>query len=187
MEEARQHSAVSRVFHLRRNRLGDRRRARHPRCGGRRRRLLLCRRSQHIAGIAGLHLVPGLDAVLADCAASRLPEEPRLPLDHDSIRDHVGVPFDPAEHTALGEVMSTYTATIRWSRKGDGDFAKGQYSRAHEWAFDGGAVVPASASPHIVPAPGRTRPASIRKRRSSPRCPPATCSSSSTSRGGLAG
>ena len=33
--------------------------------------------------------------------------------------------------------MSTYTATIRWSRTGDGDFAKGQYSRAHEWAFDG--------------------------------------------------
>jgi len=49
--------------------------------------------------------------------------------------------------------MTTYTATIRWSRTGDGDFAKGQYSRAHEWAFDGGAVVPASPSPHIVPAP----------------------------------
>ena len=49
--------------------------------------------------------------------------------------------------------MSTYTATIRWSRKGEGDFTKGQYSRAHEWAFDGGAVVPASPSPHIVPAP----------------------------------
>ena len=50
-------------------------------------------------------------------------------------------------------VMSTYTATIRWSREGAEGFAKGQYSRAHEWAFDGGAVVPASASPHIVPAP----------------------------------
>ena len=49
--------------------------------------------------------------------------------------------------------MSTYSATIRWSRTGEGDFAKGQYSRAHEWAFDGGAVVPASPSPHIVPAP----------------------------------
>ena len=49
--------------------------------------------------------------------------------------------------------MSTYTATIRWSRSGAGDFAKGQYSRAHQWVFDGGAVVPASASPHIVPAP----------------------------------
>ena len=49
--------------------------------------------------------------------------------------------------------MTTYTATIRWSREGAEDFTKGQYSRAHEWAFDGGAVVPASASPHIVPAP----------------------------------
>ena len=49
--------------------------------------------------------------------------------------------------------MSIYTATIRWSRDPGPDFAKGQYSRAHAWAFDGGAVVPASASPHIVPAP----------------------------------
>ena len=49
--------------------------------------------------------------------------------------------------------MSTYTATIRWSRLGEGDFAKGQYSRAHEWAFDGGLTVPAGPSPHIVPDP----------------------------------
>ncbi len=49
--------------------------------------------------------------------------------------------------------MSTYTATIRWTRDPGTDFAKGQYSRAHEWAFDGGAVVPASPSPHVVPAP----------------------------------
>jgi organic hydroperoxide reductase OsmC/OhrA len=49
--------------------------------------------------------------------------------------------------------LSAYTATIRWSRTGEGDFAKGQYSRAHEWAFDGGAVVPAGPSPHIVPDP----------------------------------
>ena len=49
--------------------------------------------------------------------------------------------------------MSAYTATIRWTRDPSTDFAKGQYSRAHQWAFDGGAVVPASPSPHIVPAP----------------------------------
>lgn len=49
--------------------------------------------------------------------------------------------------------MSTYTATIRWSRSGAGDFTKGQYSRAHEWAFDGGAVVPASPAPGIVQPP----------------------------------
>ena len=49
--------------------------------------------------------------------------------------------------------MSSYTATVRWSRDGADGFAKGQYSRAHQWAFDGGAVVSASASPHVVPAP----------------------------------
>src|SRR4051812_10383775 len=49
--------------------------------------------------------------------------------------------------------MSIYTATIRWKRGAEGDFTKGQYNRAHEWAFDGGAVIPASASPHIVPTP----------------------------------
>lgn len=49
--------------------------------------------------------------------------------------------------------MSSYTATIRWSAKPGEDYRKGQYSREHEWAFDGGVVTPASASPHIVPAP----------------------------------
>ena len=50
--------------------------------------------------------------------------------------------------------MSTYTATIRWSREGEAEnFAKGRYSRAHEWAFDGGVTVPASPSPHVVPQP----------------------------------
>ena len=47
--------------------------------------------------------------------------------------------------------MSTYGATIRWDRNGAEDFAKGRYSRAHEWAFDGGAIVRASASPDNVP------------------------------------
>ena len=49
--------------------------------------------------------------------------------------------------------MSTYTPTIRWTRDPNTDFLKGQYSRAHEWQFDGGLTVPASPSPHIVPAP----------------------------------
>ena len=49
--------------------------------------------------------------------------------------------------------MATHHATIRWSASPGEDYAKGQYSRAHEWRFDGGAVVPASASPHVVPAP----------------------------------
>ena len=56
--------------------------------------------------------------------------------------------------------MSNYTATVRWSRNGDEGFAKGRYSRAHEWAFDGGAVVPASASPENVP-PGMAEEAGV--------------------------
>ena len=52
-------------------------------------------------------------------------------------------------------------------RSGEG-FTKGQYSRAHEWAFDGGAVVPARAEPaHRARAAGRIRRGSIRRRRSS--------------------
>lgn len=49
--------------------------------------------------------------------------------------------------------MSSYTAIIRWSRGGEEGFLQGRYSRAHEWAFDGGALVPASASPQVVPKP----------------------------------
>ena len=49
--------------------------------------------------------------------------------------------------------MPTHTATVRWSASPGEDFAKGQYSRVHEWRFDGGATVNASASPQIVPAP----------------------------------
>jgi organic hydroperoxide reductase OsmC/OhrA len=49
--------------------------------------------------------------------------------------------------------MSTYTATIRWTRDPSTDFSRGQYSRAHSWEFDGGVTVPASPSPHVVPAP----------------------------------
>src|ERR1700733_5557473 len=49
--------------------------------------------------------------------------------------------------------MSTYTATIRWRRKPDERFIDGRYSRAHQWKFDGGAVVPASSSPHVVRVP----------------------------------
>lgn len=45
-----------------------------------------------------------------------------------------------------------YHATISW-RRGEGDFAKGRYSRRHVWRFDGGIEVPASASPLVVPKP----------------------------------
>ena len=47
--------------------------------------------------------------------------------------------------------MGEYRATVEW--EGRGDFASGRYSRAHHWRFDGGAEVPASASPQVVPLP----------------------------------
>jgi organic hydroperoxide reductase OsmC/OhrA len=48
--------------------------------------------------------------------------------------------------------MSLYTAAIHWSRAGQ-KFTDNRYSRAHTWHFDGGTVVPASASPAVVPLP----------------------------------
>ena len=45
-----------------------------------------------------------------------------------------------------------HTATVRWAL-GDADFLARRYSRAHTWAFDGGVVVSASSSPHVVPVP----------------------------------
>ena len=46
-----------------------------------------------------------------------------------------------------------YEATVRWQRGADEVFTDQRYSRAHEWRFDGGAVVPASSSPHVVRLP----------------------------------
>ena len=46
-----------------------------------------------------------------------------------------------------------HTATIRWSNTDPAAFAKGHYSRAHNWHFDGGAFVPASSSPSVVRLP----------------------------------
>ena len=48
--------------------------------------------------------------------------------------------------------MSQHTATIKW-RAGEGDFARGRYSREHTWTCDGGLVIQASSSPAVVPAP----------------------------------
>jgi organic hydroperoxide reductase OsmC/OhrA len=46
--------------------------------------------------------------------------------------------------------MATYTADISWKLKDGEDFLEGRYSRGHTISFDGGTVVPASASPHVV-------------------------------------
>jgi len=48
--------------------------------------------------------------------------------------------------------MSQHTAKIIWQRDNQA-FIDGKYSRAHDWVFDGGEVIPASASPSVVPLP----------------------------------
>lgn len=47
--------------------------------------------------------------------------------------------------------MSSHGARISW--KSDGKFVSGDYSRRHEWRFDGGATVAGSSSPHVVREP----------------------------------
>jgi organic hydroperoxide reductase OsmC/OhrA len=48
--------------------------------------------------------------------------------------------------------MIEHQARVSWTFDG-GDFRKGRYSRVHRWDFDGGFSMPASPSPHVVPAP----------------------------------
>lgn len=61
---------------------------------------------------------------------------------------------DPSRYTdpSNSKPMSKHTAILRWKNLGP-DFLQRRYSRAHTIHFDGGAVVPGSPSPHIVPAP----------------------------------
>lgn len=50
-------------------------------------------------------------------------------------------------------IMSEHRATVAWQREAGTDFRRGRYSRRHQWQFDGGAVIAASPSPAVVPAP----------------------------------
>ena len=47
----------------------------------------------------------------------------------------------------------TYQATVYWQRPVGAVFTDNKYSRAHEWRFDEGVVVPASSAPSSVKAP----------------------------------
>jgi len=49
--------------------------------------------------------------------------------------------------------MSEYFATVNWQRQSNEAYIDNHYSRGHQWAFHGGLTIPASSSPHIVPAP----------------------------------
>ena len=49
--------------------------------------------------------------------------------------------------------MSEHTATVKWERREGETFTDNRYSRAHQWEFDGGVMVPASSSPLAVRVP----------------------------------
>ncbi|GAA4855119.1 OsmC family protein [Luteimonas vadosa] len=53
--------------------------------------------------------------------------------------------------------MSEHHASIHW-RRGDAAFNYETYSRDHDWRFDGGPCVPASAAPAYRGNPGRVDP-----------------------------
>lgn len=46
-----------------------------------------------------------------------------------------------------------YKVKVQWKKKDDEVFMDNKYSRAHQWIFDGGACVNASASPQVVRMP----------------------------------
>ena len=49
--------------------------------------------------------------------------------------------------------MSEYYAEVRWSRGKNETYIDNKYSRGHLWEFDGGEIVKASSSSHVVPLP----------------------------------
>ncbi len=49
--------------------------------------------------------------------------------------------------------MSEYFAKINWVRDSQESYIDNKYSREHKWVFDGGVIVQASSSPHVVPVP----------------------------------
>src|SRR5579862_9858821 len=49
--------------------------------------------------------------------------------------------------------MSEHSADIVWQRRAGETFLDSRYSRAHDWRFDGGVVVPASSAVSSVPLP----------------------------------
>lgn len=46
--------------------------------------------------------------------------------------------------------MAAYRATAEWALQDGEDFIHGRYSRGHAVTFEGGHVVPGTASPHVI-------------------------------------
>ena len=51
------------------------------------------------------------------------------------------------------QTMAQHISTILWQRDDNASFTDQRYGRRHSWHFDGGAGVPGSSSPHVVPLP----------------------------------
>ena len=49
--------------------------------------------------------------------------------------------------------MHKHEARVTWARGATEKFTDIRFSRVHEWAFDGGITLRASASPSVVPSP----------------------------------
>lgn len=58
---------------------------------------------------------------------------------------------------AITPNMSEHRATVRWKRESS-TFEYDDYNREHEWTFDHGFVVPASAAPDFLGKPGHVDP-----------------------------
>jgi organic hydroperoxide reductase OsmC/OhrA len=61
--------------------------------------------------------------------------------------------YSDFEIAGIGESCMSYRVTVLWKKDVSESFVDNRYSRAHSWTFDGGITIPASASPHVVPAP----------------------------------
>jgi organic hydroperoxide reductase OsmC/OhrA len=62
-------------------------------------------------------------------------------------------PGPPEEGGSEVSGNQEYVATVVWTRKPEEPYTDNRYSRLHEWSFDGGIAVRASAAPHVVPPP----------------------------------
>ena len=49
--------------------------------------------------------------------------------------------------------MSEYYAEVKWFRGSNESYIDNKYCRGHLWEFDGGEIVNASSSSHVVPLP----------------------------------
>ena len=107
------------------------------------------------------NLKPGFNVGIVEGANGGTVPDDAIRVDHTGVasRSPCASPVAASPHMILcrGEHtvslnMAEHLATVEWQR-GDQVFVDRRFSRAHVWRFDGGAEIPASPSPHVVPVP----------------------------------